>query len=60
MISTGDEMSIFDSPQERYSRRSVKAIALIFTLGLWLRAIKLSPETYTLVSDGALSHLMRK
>ncbi|GAG68253.1 unnamed protein product [marine sediment metagenome] len=29
-------------------------------LGLWLRAVRLSPETYTLVSDGALSHLMRE
>ncbi|RXG63041.1 hypothetical protein ES695_19205 [Candidatus Atribacteria bacterium 1244-E10-H5-B2] len=59
MISTGDEMSIFDSPGKAFSPKH-KDNSSSFYAGFMVKSHKTVIRIYPLVSGGALSHLMRK
>jgi len=59
MISTGDEMSIFDSPGKVFlPKRKVNSSNLY--AGFMVKSHKTVIRIYALVSGGALSHLMRE
>ncbi|GAI75714.1 unnamed protein product [marine sediment metagenome] len=59
MISTGDEMSIFDSPGKVFSPKHKDNSSNLYA-GFMVKSHKTVIRIYTLVSGGALSHLMRK
>ena len=59
MISTGDEMSIFDSPGKAFSPKRKGNSSNLYA-GFMVKSHKTVIRIYTLVSGGALSHLMRK
>jgi len=59
IISTGDEMSIFDSPGKVFSPKRKDNSSNLFA-GFMVKSHKTVIRIYTLVSDGALSHLMRE
>jgi hypothetical protein len=59
MISTGDEMSIFDLPGKVFSPKRKDDSSNLYA-GFMVKNHKTVIRIYTLVSGGALSHLMRK
>jgi len=59
IISTGDEMSIFDLPGKVFSPKRKDDSSNLYA-GLVVKNRKTVIRIYALVSDGALSHLMRK
>jgi len=59
IISTGDEMSIFDSPGKVFSPKR-KDNSSNFYAGFMVKSHKTVIRIYALVSDGALSHMLRK
>ena len=59
IISTGDEMSIFDSPGKVFSPKRKDNSSNLYA-GFMVKGHKTVIRIYTLVSDGALSHLMRE
>mgnify|MGYP001134072682 CR=1 FL=1 len=59
IISTGDKMSIFDSPGKVFSPKSKEDSSNLYA-GFMVKSHKTVIRNFTLVSDGALSHLMRE
>jgi len=59
IISTGDEMSIFDSPGKVFSPKRKDNSSNLYA-GFMVKSHKTVIRIYALVSDGALSHPMRK
>lgn len=59
MISTGDEMSIFDSPGKAFSPKRKDNSSNPYA-GFMVKNRKTVIRNLTLISDGALSHLMRE
>jgi len=59
IISTGDEMSIFDSPGKVFSPKHKDNSSNLY-VGLMVKSHKTVIRNFTLISDGALSHLMRE
>jgi len=59
IISTGDEMSIFDLPGKVFSPKRKDNSSNLYA-GLTVKNHKTVIRIYTPVSGGALSHLMRK
>jgi hypothetical protein len=59
IISTGDEMSIFDLPGKVFSPKRKDNSSNLYA-GLMVKNHKTVIRIYTLVSGGALSHQMRK
>jgi len=59
IISTGDKMGIFDSPGKVFSPK-LKDNSSNLYVGLMAKSHKTVIRNFTLVSGGALSHLMRK
>jgi len=59
IISTGDEMSIFDPPGKVFSPKRKDNSSNLYA-GFMVKNHKTVIRIFTLVSDGALSHLMRK
>ena len=59
IISTGDEMSIFDSPGKVFSPKHKDYSSNLY-VGFMVKNHKTVIRIYALVSGGALSHLMRK
>jgi hypothetical protein len=59
IISTGDKMSIFDSPGKVFSPKRKDNSSNLYA-GFMVKSHKTVIGNFTLVSDGALSHLMRK
>lgn len=59
IISTGDEMSIFDSPGKVFLPKRKGNSSNLYA-GFMVKSHKTVIRIYTLVSDGALSHLMRE
>ena len=59
IISTGDEMSIFDSPGKVFSPKRKDNSSNLYA-GFMVKSHKTVIRIYTLVSGGALSHLMRE
>ncbi|HER24606.1 MAG TPA: hypothetical protein ENO17_06130 [Candidatus Atribacteria bacterium] len=59
LISTGDEMSILDSPGKVFSPKHKDNSSNLY-VGFMVKSHKTVIRIYALVSDGALSHLMRK
>ncbi|MBA7484613.1 hypothetical protein ES707_20143 [subsurface metagenome] len=59
MISIGDEMSIFDSPGKAFSPKRKDNSSNPYA-GFMVKSRKTVIRIYTLVSGGALSHLMRE
>jgi len=59
IISTGDEMSIFDSPGKVFSPKREDNSSNLYA-GFMVKSHKTVIRICTLVSGGALSHLMRE
>ena len=59
IISTGDKMSIFDSPEKVFSPKR-KDNSSNFYAGFMVKSHKTVIRNFTLISDGALSHVMRE
>ena len=59
IISTGDEMSNFDSPGKVFSPKR-KGNSSSLYVGLMVKNHKTVIRIYSLVSGGELSHLMRE
>ena len=59
IISTGDEMSIFDLPGKVFSPKHKDYSSNLYA-GFKVKNFKTVTRIYTLVSGGALSHQMRK
>lgn len=59
IISTGDEMSIFDLPGKVFSPKHKDNSSNLY-VGLMVKSHKTVIRNLSLISDGALSHQMRK
>jgi len=59
IISTGDEMSIFDSPEKVFSPKCKDNSSNLY-VGFIVNNYKTVTRGLSLISGGALSHLMRK
>jgi len=59
IISTGDEISIFDSPGKVFSPKRKDNSSNLYA-GFMVKSHKTVIRNFTLISDGALSHLMRE
>jgi len=59
IISTDDEMSIFDSSGKVFSPKRKDNSSNLYA-GFMVKSYKTVIRNFTLISDGALSHLMRE
>jgi len=59
ITSTGDEMSIFDSPGKVFLPKRKGNSSNLYA-GFMVKSHKTVIRNFTLIPDGALSHLMRK